>query len=245
MLRFDAAHLMKTALTGTSTEKFTNIIQGAFGGIDPASMHGEFDLPDEPEEEEEELLAQIEDPPTAETSIPSTSTLSKAMKRKTSDPSDISLPPKATRSSSKGICSLADATIVYPLSLDKKKYLHTGVEERFISEHQSTTGGKATGYGCEFTNEMKKEGKIFKSCDFISTVRGQLSTYIRQHHLGVAIACFVCDKRWWSAHTWIQHMRNVNSALSENDFYVKEGADIAELQQGLFIKQEVSSLDIE
>ena len=76
MLRFDAAHLMKTALAGTSTEKFTNIIQGAFGGIDPPSMRREFDLPDEPEEEDEELLAQIEDPPTAETSIPSTSTLS-------------------------------------------------------------------------------------------------------------------------------------------------------------------------
>ena len=118
MLRFDAARLMKTALAGTSTEKFMNIIQGTFGGIDPASMRQEFDLPDELEEEEEELLAQIEDPLTAETSIPSTSTLSKAMKRKTSDPSDISPPPKATRSSSKGICSLADATIVYPLSLD-------------------------------------------------------------------------------------------------------------------------------
>ena len=30
ILRFDAARLMKTALAGTSTEKFTNIIQGAF-----------------------------------------------------------------------------------------------------------------------------------------------------------------------------------------------------------------------
>ena len=40
-------------------------------------------------------------------------------------------------------------------------------------------------------------------------------------------------------------MRNVHSALSEDDFYVKEGTDITELGQGLFIKQGVSSLDVE
>ena len=150
------------------------------------------------------------------------------MKYKSSKP-DAPILPKVTRSSTKGICSLSDATIIYPSTSDKKRYLHTGVEERFISERQSTMGEKSAGYGCEFTNEMKKEGSIFKNCNFISTVRCKLSTHIQQHHLGVAIACFICDKRWWSAHTWIQHMHSTHSALSEEDFFVKEGVDIAEL----------------
>ena len=146
MLRFDAAWLMKTALAGTSMERFTDVIQGAFGGIDPASIQKEIDLPDEPEEEEEEFLTQMEDPPTSKTSTASTSTLSKAMKHKSSEPSDTPFLSKVTRSSSKGVCSLSEVTIIYPSTLDKKRYLYTGVEERFISECQSTTGGKSAGY---------------------------------------------------------------------------------------------------
>ena len=186
----------------------------------------------------------MEDPSTTETSVPSTSTLSKAMKHKSSETLDMPISPKITRSSTKGVCSLSEATIIYPSTSDKKRYLHTGVEEKFISEHQSTTGGRSARYGCEFTDEMKKEGHIFKDCDFISTVRGQLSTHIWQHHLGVAVACFICDKRWWSAHTWIQHMRNTHKTLSQDDFFVKEGADIAKLRQGFVIKQEISSQDV-
>ena len=85
---------MKTTLAGTSTDWFMDVIQGAFSGIDPASVQKELDIPDEPEEEEEELLAQMEDPPTTKTSTPSTSTLSKAVKHKVGESSNSPIPQR-------------------------------------------------------------------------------------------------------------------------------------------------------
>ena len=145
----------------------------------------------------------------------------------------------------KGVCALSDATEVYPSVTDKQKgYLHSGVADKFISDHQSSTGGRSAGYGCEYSAVMKQEGHIVKDCEFISTVCGQLSTHIHQMHLRVAVSCYVCQHKWWSAHTWIQHMRTTHTGLKEDDFYVQDDADIANLRQALLIKKEINPEDI-
>ena len=158
------------------------------------------------------------------------------------------LPPLETssaKSKNKGVCALSDATKVYPSVTDKQKgYLHSGVDDKFISDRQSSTGGRAAGYGCEYSTVMKREGHIVKDCEFISTVHGQLSTHICQMHLRVAISCYVCQCKWWSAHTWIQHMRSSHTGLKEDDFYVQDGVDIADLRQALLIKKEINPEDI-
>ena len=99
---------------------------------------------------------------------------------------------------------------------------------------------KDAGYACKYSEEMQKEGKIVPSCAFISTTKGQLSTHVRQMHLGSVVTCYVCQKKSWSAVTWFDHMRKVHKDLQKQDFYVQEGTDIESLK----VKAEVNPDDI-
>ena len=185
MLKFDAARLMKTALAGTATKRFTDVIQSAFEGVDPEVLCQQLEIEEEEEEGDEAVEEGAEEP--IETPV------TQSQKCKATTPLETSS-SKSTKN--KGICALSDATVVYPSVIDKQKgYLHSGVADKFISDWQSSTSGRSAGYGCEYSAVMKQEGHIVKDCEFISTVRGQLSTHIRQMHLGVAISCYVCQRK--------------------------------------------------
>jgi len=265
MLRFDATRMMKAALAGTQTKRLIDVLQGAFGTIDPASLPHSMVSPTEEEEEQEEgeeesdrleeskeegddtSLAPIAtDAPSTSTSAP-TATLSRALKRKAPPP-----PSGMKRSRTAGvkgpqvgICSLSDAQPIYPSTADKTKYHHTGIEERFISHRKGSSSTDHAGYVCHYTQAMQEEGKVIKSCDFFSTVKAQLSTHIRQFHLGTAVCCFVCGKKSWAAKTWIDHMRSAHSDLQEDDFFVREGTNVEELRHTLLIKEEIAPEDVE
>ena len=99
---------------------------------------------------------------------------------------------------------------------------------------------KSAGYECMYLAIKKAEGIEVPDCDFFSTTKGQLRAHIRQHHLGITIACFICPaKRWWSGSSWMEHMKKYHSELGQDCFFIRKGADINELRSSLTIKQEV------
>ena len=73
---------------------------------------------------------------------PGTSTLPKAMKHKTAAPLETSSEKHRVLGKRSGICKLSDATPLYPTVVDKKRYLHTGVEKEFCSSRKSSAVGK-------------------------------------------------------------------------------------------------------
>ena len=153
MLKFDAARLMKAALAGTATKRFTDVIQGAFKGVDPEALRKQLDIDEEEEEEGDEAMEEGIEEPTDNTPTSSTAPVTCSRKRKATTQLETSS-SKSTKN--KGVCALSDATEVYPSVADKQKgYLHSGVDDKFISDRQSSTGGRAAGYGCEYSTVMK------------------------------------------------------------------------------------------
>ena len=231
--------MIKTVLAGTATRRFTDVLEAVFSGEENKSvreaMEAEEGINPKEEEKEEEVMES--------TPQPGTSTLSKALKRKAPPLSDN--PKKlasGTKSSSK--CSLADALVIYPSTTDQEKPLHAGVDSRFISARKSSSLLQRAGYGCLYSSAMREEGTIVEECDLISSTKGQLSTHIRRLHLGAAVVCYVCDERWWSASSWLEHMEKSHPSLKKEDYFVKEGTDINELKAALQIKKEVAPEDL-
>ena len=250
MLRRDAVKLMKAALAGTKTERFVNVIEAAFveEGVTAATTTDPSFPAEEAEEEEEEV--DVVASSSATPAEPEQPTLSKALKRKLPPPSgELKHRVLGKRTS---ICLLSDATPYYPTIWDKNRYtgpsaatgyLHSGVAENFFSTHQSSTVGKEAGYFCMYADAMRAQGKMVLNCDFFSSTKGQLSTHVRQKHLGVAVACYICNKKAWSGKTWLTHMQNAHKELSEDEYYVKEGFAKGEVE-GLAVKTEVGPEDI-
>ena len=240
MLRRDAARLMKAVLARTKTKHFTDIIKAAFVGDEvKLQPDTEKELPEEAEEEEEEEPEEGEEAPKQ----PSTSTLSKAMKHKAPAPTDTGSEKVRVLGKRTGCCELRDATPLYPTTVDKDRYLHTGVEEAFFSARKCSVVGKEAGYVCQWSMVMKERGNIVPDCEVFSSTKGQLSTHIRQMHLGVAMVCYVCNKKAWSGNTWFNHMKSQHPALAKNDYYVKEGVDVEQLQK-ITVKEEVNPTDL-
>ena len=136
MLRKDAAQLMEIALAGIPTTRFTDVIRAVFIGQE---VHMKVTDSDESLEDEEHTITPSE---ISET-VPTGSTLSKAMKRKA--------PPSATKPSKKPfafVCSLGEAKPIYPTKDDIGKHHHCGVNKKFLSERLSSAIGKEAGYQC-------------------------------------------------------------------------------------------------
>ena len=181
---------MKAVLARTKTKCFTDIIEAAFVGDEvKLQPDTEKEFPEEAEEEEEE------EGEASEHEQPSTSTLSKAMKRKAPAPTDTSSEKVRILSKRTGCCELRDAAPLYPTTVDKDRYLHTGVEEAFFSAHKCSAVGKEAGYVCQWSTVIKERGNIVPYCEVFSSTKGQLSTHIQQMHLGIAMVCYVCNKR--------------------------------------------------
>ena len=239
LLRLDAVRLMKGVLASTATQRFQDVMEAAFGGEEPPELHKAFEWEVEEEEKEGAEVEEVNQPGT------SFATLSQAMKRK--------LPPSDAGSAAKrkgqhsvkgGLCSLSEADCIYPTTADSDNKLHSGVDPKFLSKRHSSSITKEAGYTCQYSNIMKSEGKIMPECNFFSLVKAQLSTHVCQFHLGAAVTCYVCQKKWWSAAAWYKHMTKIHTDLSSKDYYVKEGTNVQELQQAFAIKKEVTGDDL-
>ena len=235
-LRLDAVRLIKTVLAGTDTKNFTDVLEATFGGAsEPACIEEEEEDDDEEEEEPEETTKRKEVEPST-SSVPTT----RSRKCPASTPSEVPAKKQIKKGPSHQICKLKDASPIYPTVTNSESYLHSGVEDRFLSQRMSSSVSKDAGYACMYSEEMKKEGKIILACEFISTTKGQLSTHIRQMHLGSAVTCYICQKKSWSTVTWFEHMKKIHTDLQKRDYYVQEGADIESLK----VKAEVDPTEI-
>ena len=227
--------MIKTVLAGTTTKQFTDVMEAVFGGVKEKAvkeaMEAEEGLPPEEEEEEEASIPEGE---------PSTSTLSKTLKHKAPPTTDKSKKPAPGAKKYAAVCALEDAKVIYPSTNDQERHLHAGVDSHFISSRKSSALSQRAGYGCTYSEAMRSDGIIVEDCDFISSTKSQLSTHIRRSHLGAAVVCYICDERWWGVSTWYEHMEKTHPSLQKEDYFVKEGSNIAELRAALTIKKEVS-----
>ena len=190
LLRKDAVAIIKTALACTQTEHFINVMEAAFVSDEvKAEILGQGDTLDEEDLKDEDLEQIIENPE----ETPSTSTLTRALKCKLPPPTEEGKRKASSHPSKGGISTLKDATPLFPTTAHQGKYLHMGVDPNFISTRLFSKHSPKAGYCCMFSTVSKGEGKLVADCEFFSTTKAQLSTHIRQHHLGVAVACFVCN----------------------------------------------------
>ena len=222
LLRRDFCRIIKTVLAGTTTSRFTDVIKSAFGGEEAADVREAYEEACEEEDDDEEGTEPME----LEAST------SEGAKRKQS-----SAPPKCKLPRTEG-CSLEDATVYYPTLSDEGNHLHAAVDPQYISSRKSSSHMAAA--GCLFSVVTKSQGKIVSDCDRISTTKGQLSTHIRKDHLSVAIGCYICRRKWWSAATWMEHMHKTHSDVGANAYFIKEGVEVPEFE----VKEEVTILDV-
>ena len=216
---------MKGVLTGTVTKKLQDVLEAAF------CEEGVKDDDYIPDEEEE--TGEVE--PEEETST------STGIKCKAPPPTS------AAKHSKVGICALSDATVHYPTTSEAQSstYLHAGVDPRFFSSHKSSAKTKVAGYECQYTAIKREEGLDISNWTLFSMTKSQLSTHIQQHHLGVAIGCYICPtKHWWSGSSWMEHMKICHPDLQSDCFFIKEGTDLQELQKSIEVKQEVAEDNI-
>ena len=219
MLHHDAMWITQCALAGTATKKCLDVLEAAFGREEPPSVRKELD---------EEPLDQ---PEAKDDDKTTTSTLSAALKCKAplAPTTPQGKPKSITTKSQQGGPLIQNASCYYPTVADKEHPLHAGVEDKYISQRKSSSITKKAGYVCNYAQALKNEGKVVKDCDFFAPNHPQLSTHIRQHHLCIAITCYVCNRKWWAASTWCEHMQNTHKGLSKDDYYLKEGTDVEEL----------------
>ena len=149
MLKRDAVAIMKAALAGTETSRFTDVLEATF--IDDSKLPQPADDPlvEEDNDDDDDLLIEEE---ASKQLQASTSTLSTTVKRK--------IPATEEPSAKKaGIFSLTDAEPYYPSVSDKERYLHCGVDSKFISDRISSRTSKAAGYSCKYSDVCKEEEK--------------------------------------------------------------------------------------
>ena len=216
---------MKGVLAGTKTKKLQDVLEAAFceQGAEGADY-----VPDEEEE-----VGEAEPEEEASTST--------GAKRKVPSPSSLA------KCSKMGICALSDAVVHYPTTSEAQAsaYLHAGVDPRFYSSRKSSAKTRVAGYECQYAAIKREEGVDISDCTLFLTTKSQLSTHIRQHHLDVAIGCYICPtRRWWSGSSWMEHMKKCHPDLQSDCFFVKEGANLQELRESLEVKREVTEGDL-
>ena len=215
-MRIDSIRTLKVSLAGTATSKFTDVMEAVFG-VDEEMA---------PELEEEEADEAKEDLPAegivekgAEAVVEASTSKGTKRKATSSDPSTSKR--KQSKPTKAGVCLLKDAVPLFPS--DPKGYLHTGVPPEYISKREGSKYVTNAVYICEYSKAEQAKGNMVPDCDTICQQKAQVSSHIRQFHLGNCIACYLCDHRWWSATEWRKHMKETHSTLSEDSWFVAEG----------------------
>ena len=234
-MRLDSIRTIKCTLAGTATSKFTDVLEAVFG-IDEEEVLDLEEEEDEPDTVQEEGLMTKE---TAESSAltASTSSGTGAKCKATSVPSD--RPKcKASKPVKAGVCKLEDGTVFYPFS--KSNYLHTGVPNEYISKREGSQYTNTAVYMCDYSRVEAARGNKVSFCDTVFQNKMQVSSHIRQFHLGICVACYICNHQWWSAYEWKKHMTGHHPNLSEDEYYVASSG----VPAGLQIKTEVMEEEI-
>ena len=228
-MRIDSIRTLKVSLAGTATSKFTDVMEAVFG-VDEEMA---------PELEEEEADEAEEDLPAegivkkGVKAVVEAST-SKGTKRKATSSDPSTSKRKQSKLTKAGVCLLKDAVPLFPS--DPKGYLHTGVPPEYISKREGSKYTPNAVYLCVYLKAEQAKGNMVLDCDTICQQKAQVSSHIRQFHLGNCIACYLCDHRWWSATEWRKHMKETHSTLSEDSWFAAEG----DPSQQLVIKTEVT-----
>ena len=230
-MRLDSICTLKSALRGTATSKFTDVMEAVIGVEEDFVPKLEEEEPDEAEEEmpaEGVITKGAEGDPK-----PSTS---KGVKHKAS--SSTASKRKQSKSTKAGVCLLKDATPLFPS--DPKGYLHTGVLPKYISKREGSKYSQTAVYICEYAKAEQAKGKNVPDYEVMCQQKARVSSHIQQFHLGNCIACYLCNHKWWSATEWHKHMKEVHSSLSEDAWYVAQG----DPSQQIIIKTEVTKLKL-
>ena len=90
---------------------------------------------------------------------------------------------------------------------------------------------------CDYSKVKNPRGNQVPPCDTMCQNKSQVSSNLRQFYLGICVACYICDHRWWSATEWKKHMTTHHVNLSEQ-------APTTALS-GLEVKMEVEEIEID
>ena len=227
LLREDAIKVMKTALAGTATTKFLDVMEAVFGIDENPEDVPEF-LPTPGDDDDvipvEAMVTkeQTEQEDAAEELLGAVGGVSSttATRRVTRSATTKSGSAKRKRTTPHKVFDIATATPFYPTRANKKKYLHTGVDPKYIKERRTGQFSKFAFYSCNYAAELRQMGIQTAECDSFNQNMGQTSTHIRSTHLNHCLACFVCSWRTWSGEQWRQHMQKKHGDLQEDDWFV-------------------------
>ena len=232
-MHLDSIRTIKCALAGTATSKFTDVLEAVFG-IDEEEVPEFDEEEDDPDFIPEEGLMTKEAAESAVTPEASTSSGVGAKRKATSAPAGRSSKRKASKPVKAGVCKLEDAAVFYLSS--KSNYLHTGVPSEYISKREGSLYTGSAVYMCDYSKVEESRGNKVPFCDTVCQNEMQVSSHIRQFHLGICIACYICNHRWWSAYEWKKHMTSHHQNLPEDDYYVPPSAAPTDIQ----VKTEVT-----
>ena len=227
----DSIRTIKCTLAGTTTSKLTNVLEAVFG-------MDEEEVPEFEEEEDERYIVPEGGLTTKEAAesiaVPEASTNSgTGVKRKAAPLPTGRSKCKASKPVKAGICKIEDATVFYPS--DKNTYLHTGVPSKYILKQEGSQYTNTAIYMCDYSKVENARGNKVPYCDTVCQNEMQVSSHLRQFHLGICVAYYICNHRWWSAYEWKKHMTTNHHYLSEDEYYVTPSEAPADVQ----IKTEV------
>ena len=98
-------------------------------------------------------------------------------------------------------CPLDQCKLVYPITADTLTM--SGVPSEFVSSR--TEDGH---YGC-----------LFGDCTMVLSGKPAAATHVRRKHLGIAIGCRHCSKRYYKPGGWVDHMKNKHPSLSRSQWF--------------------------
>ena len=232
---------MKTALAGTATTKFIDVMEAVFG-VDEEEAPELEPTPVDDEEEyippemmttkgEAEMLEEAEDDDDEDYEAKgavgggvSSTTSTKRVTRSSVSQSQVA--PKSKRKSSTpqqrrvSPFDIKKATPCYPTRSNKKNYLHTGVDDKYVKERCSGQYTKFSFYACNYARAMREMGLQTPECDAFNQNKGQTSTHVRAMHLDKCLACYICNYRTWSGDMWRKHFPKKHPTLHEDDWFV-------------------------
>ena len=87
---------------------------------------------------------------------------------------------------------------------------------------------------CNYSKIENGRGNQVPPCDTMCQNKSQF-------HLGIGVACYICNHHWWSATKWKKHMTAHHSNLSEQELFIAP----TEAPTDLKIKTEVEAIEVD
>ena len=103
-------------------------------------------------------------------------------------------------------CPLEDCKLIYPTSADNLTM--SGVPAEFLSPRSS-----AGYYGC-----------LFGDCGKEISGKPAAASHVRRKHLGIAIGCHLCGRRYYKPQGWMDHMKSKHANVPRAQWWVNPEA---------------------